>query len=122
YHVSASNSASAMQNRAATLVDARVPPGERVAVIWGEAPSPEATPRQLYFWLMVTEFFNSSLGDVYRFGPATYHERFLPTVPVALRPDRTVVDTQGRPVSARYALVACETDVVGQVVGDAPGG
>jgi hypothetical protein len=65
---------------------------------------------------MVTEFFNTSVRDVYRVGPATYYETFLPTTPVRLEAERRVVDEHGRPVDPRYVLVTCRTPVAGRVV------
>jgi hypothetical protein len=121
YRVSASNSSHPFRGQAANWVDAAVPRGEVVPVIWGERPTPMATPRQLYFWVMVTEFFNKRVGAVYRFGPETYHEGFLPTVPVEPGPGGTLLDGTSR-VDARYALVACQTRVEGQVIARSPGG
>jgi len=122
YSVSSSNSATAFEARAATWVDDAVPPGQPVAVLWGEKPSPAATPRRWYFWVMVTEFFNSSVDDVYRLGGSTYHEQFLPTVPVDASRGRTLRTASGHAVTAPYALVSCETRVDGRVVATAPGG
>ena len=121
YRVSASNSSHPFRGQAANWVDAAIPRGGVAPVIWGERPTPTATPRQLYFWVMVTEFFNKRVGTVYRFGPETYHEGFLPTVPVERGPDGTLLDGTSR-VDARYALVACQTRVEGQVIARSPGG
>jgi hypothetical protein len=122
FAVSSSNSATAFQGRAATWVDDAVPAGKRVAVVWGERPSSAATPRRWYFWVMMTELFNARIGDVYRLGGPTYHERFLPTIPVYEDHQRTIRTASAQSVTADYALVSCETRVNGRVVAAAPGG
>ena len=71
---------------------------------------------------MVTELFNGSVGTVYRLGPETYYETFLPTVPVSQRADGSVVDVRGRALETRYVLVTCRTPIVGDVVAQAPRG
>ena len=120
--VSASKTAAAFEGLPATWVDDALPPGADVAVVWDENRARHDLPDSFYFWLMVTEFFNRSIGDVYRLGPATFYENFLPTVPAGVGPRGTLVDERGRPVKAEYALVTCRTPIAGQVVGRAPRG
>ena len=67
--VSAARTAAAFEGRAATWVDDAVPAGSRVAVLWDETRARKDLPDSYYFWLMVTEFFNDRVGDVYRLGP-----------------------------------------------------
>ena len=79
-------------------------------------------PDSYYFWLMVTEFFNRSVGDVHRLGPATFFEDFLPTVRAGVGSEGDVVDSRGRVVTAEYALVTCRTPIEGRLVAQAPRG
>ena len=117
---SASYGASTFSGRQADWIDRAVPEGARVAIVWQQGPEGRALPVE--FSLMVTEFFNPSLGDVYRIGPPTYYEGFLPTIPVIRRSDGGIVAESGRRVEARYVLVTCRTPVVGRVVSRAPFG
>jgi hypothetical protein len=118
--VSASRTAAAFDGRAATWVDDALPRGSDVAVLWDERQARKDLPDSFYFWLMVTEFFNSSVGGVYRLGPATFYEDFLPTVPARLGRGQAVVGRDGRPVRVEYALVTCRTPIRGDVVARAP--
>ena len=118
--VSASRTAAAFDGRAATWVDDALPRGSDVAVLWDEKQARKNLPDSFYFWLMVTEFFNSSVGGVYRLGPATFYEDFLPTVPARLGRGQAVVGRDGRPVRVEYALVTCRTPIRGDVVARAP--
>ena len=79
--VSASRTAAAFDGRAATWIDDALPQGSDVAVLWDERQARKNLPDSFYFWLMVTEFFNRSVGDVYRLGPSTFYEDFLPPSP-----------------------------------------
>jgi len=116
---SASNSATAFGGGQANWVDRAVPEGARVAILWRQGPETRAVRAEI--WLMVTEFFNRSVGDVYRIGRPTYYEAFLPTERIAEGPDGTLV-RDGKPLEARFVLVACEAPVVGTVVANAPHG
>jgi hypothetical protein len=102
-------------------VDAAVPNGTSVPVIWDQRVAPDS-PDGLYFSVMVTELFNRSVGDVYRIGPPTYYEDFLPSTRVGVRRDGTLVDARGRPLAARYVLLTCRTSVQGEEVTGAGGG
>jgi Dolichyl-phosphate-mannose-protein mannosyltransferase len=117
---SATNSATAFAGLQPNWVDRAVPEGERVAVIWERGPEGRAV--QVEFWIMVTELFNPSVGDVYRVGRPTYYEAFLSTIPVGVRADRGLVDEDGRRVDPRYVLVSCRTPVIGRVIARAPQG
>ena len=86
--VSASKTAAAFAGRSATWVDDAVPAGADVAVVWDENLARKGLPDSYYFWLMVTEFFNRSVGNVHRLGPATFYEDFLPTVPAGVEAGR----------------------------------
>ena len=118
---SAERTAAAFDGLAATWVDRAVPRGSRVAVLWDETRARKDLPDSFYFWLMVTEFFNDRIGEVYRLGPLTRYEDTLPTVPARLGPGRSLL-ADGRPVRVDYALVTCRTPVVGQQVAEAPRG
>ena len=90
-------------------------------MLWDETRARKDLPDSFYFWLMVTEFFNDRVGDVYRLGPVTRYEDFLPTVPSRLAADGTLL-AGGTPVRADYALVTCRTPVAGTEVAQAPRG
>jgi hypothetical protein len=109
---SSSRLARSFEGRSATWVDDAVPPYAHVVGIWDERNG----RRGFYFWLMVTELFNRSLGDVYRIGPRTTFEDFLPTKQVVTRGDRTLRDGLGRTIESDYVVVACSTGVEGSVV------
>ena len=93
--VSASRTAAAFAGRSATWVDDALPAGADVAVVWDENQARKGLPDSYYFWLMVTEFFNRSVGDVHRLGPATLYEEFLPTVPAGGWVGRTLTTAAG---------------------------
>jgi hypothetical protein len=103
-------------------VDAAVPAGARVTVLWDQRRAPlDAQGRpvdgglsEFYYRLMLTELFNPSIETVHRFGGTTIYENHLPSVPVRLRADGVVVGTDGRPVAARYVLAACDMAIDGQ--------
>jgi hypothetical protein len=118
---SAASAAKVFQGRPATWVDDSIPPGSSVAVVWDERPAQGRTIEPFYQWIMVTEVFNTTVGDVYRLGPATYYEKFLPTKPVSLRADSVVV-RKGMPLAAEFVLVTCRTPVRGTVIAAAPFG
>ena len=114
--------ARAFDGRPANWVDRAVPPGERVAVVWRQALKREE-PEAVGYWLMVTEMFNPSVGEVYRVGPDTYYEDVLPTVPVIARAGSGRLERAGgSSLDARYVLVTCRWPVVGRVVATAPYG
>ena len=113
-HSSASGSATAFQGHAADWVDRAVPNGARVAVVWSRGTEQRAV--SVEFWLMVTEFFNKKVDDVYRVGRPTYYETFLPTVPVRKTSTGVLTDARGEPIAPRYVLATCRTPVVGRVV------
>ena len=114
--------ARAFKGRSRTWVDDTAPQGRDVPVLWNETSSSRDSPDVLSFWLMVTEFFNKDVGVVYRIGPSTHYETFLPTVPVTVARGGSIVDEHDRPLEAAYVLVSCRTPVEGTVVASAPGG
>ena len=83
-------------------------------VLWKQGEETRAVNAE--FWLMVTEFFNRSVGTVYRIGRPTYYEAFLPTVPVTVGEDGSLTDGSV-PIAPDYVLVTCRTPVVGEIVG-----
>jgi hypothetical protein len=119
---SASNSAYAFDGRSMTWVDDAVPAGEQVAVLWDERLARPDSPDPFYSWVMATEFYNPSVGTVYRLGPETYYENFLPTVAAVARPDGTLAPAGGDPLTPRYVLTTCRSPVDGTVVARAPRG
>jgi hypothetical protein len=119
---SARGAAHAYEGMQATWVDDALPVGERVPVLWDENLASPDYPDAFYFWFMVTELFNKDVGDLYRIGPPTYYEAFLPTVPVGLRRDGTVIDRHGQTLAPHYVLTSCRTPVEGRVVAEAPRG
>ena len=120
-NTSARTFASAFAGEKATWVDDAV--GDHQApVLWDERLAPTDRPEPFSFWLMVTELFNEDVGTVYRIGPPTYYETFLPTVPVHVGPASRILDARGRPLATRFLLVPCKTPVAGRVVAQAPRG
>ena len=63
-----------------------MPPGTKVPVLWRERPASSGRLDPSAPWLMVAEFFNAALGDVYRLGGPTYYENVLPTKPIGRWP------------------------------------
>ncbi len=120
--VSASRTAAAFDGRSATWIDDALPTAADVVVLWDETKARKDLPDSFYFWLMVTEFFNERVGDVYRLGGLTRYEDFLPTVPARRGTGGAVLDREGRPVVAEYALVTCRTPIAGRRVAQAPRG
>ena len=59
---------------------------------------------------------NTSLGDVYRLGPPTYYEEWLPTVPVSAGADGSLTLADGSRPAAEYVLTTCRTAAGGTVV------
>ena len=118
---SASHAAQTFEGQSASWIDDALPPGATAEVVWRERLAPSGRLDAFAPWIMISEFFNPAVGHVYRLGPPTYFEKFLPTVPVALEPDRTI-RLDGRPLVARFVLVTCQMPVVGQVVASAPHG
>jgi hypothetical protein len=102
-------------------VDAAVPAGARVTVLWDQRRDPlDAQGRPLdgdlaglYYRLMLTELFNPSIETLHRFGGTTIYENHLPSIPVRRGAGGVVVATDGRPVAARYVLAACDLAVEG---------
>jgi hypothetical protein len=112
----AANSATPVSVGSATWVDDAVPAGSRVAILWDERRVRGEVLDSFYPWVMITEFFNPSVEDVYRLGPETYYERFLSTVPVRQGPDGSIVRVDGAPVTADYVLATCRLRLDGVVV------
>jgi hypothetical protein len=106
-------------------VDDAVPAGAKVTVLWDQRRAPRDAQGRLvdgglpglYYRLMLTELFNPSIETLHRFGGATVYENHLPSVPVRLRADGVVIETDGRPVAPRYVLAACDMAIAGQRLG-----
>jgi hypothetical protein len=118
---SASHSAQTFQGGSATWIDDALPAGATVPVVWRERLASSRRLDPFAPWIMIAEFFNTAVGDVYRLGGPTYYEDFLPTKSVGRRTDRTLV-ANGKPLEARFVLVTCQTPVVGAVIARAPHG
>lgn len=114
---SATNAAGAFEGRPADWVDRAVPNGSEVVVLWHQGSETHA--HTLDFWLIVTEFFNRSVGKVYRIGRPGYYETFLPTVPVRVAGDRSVT-LKGERFAARFVLTTCKTPIRGRPIAEAP--
>ena len=83
----AGSSASASKTFAglpANWIDAALPAGAEVVVIWDQRVAAGDAKDAVYSWLMVAEAFNNKLQRVMRLGPPTYYEAFLPTIPVRI--------------------------------------
>lgn len=118
----ASDFAESFEGRPATWVDRSVPDGVRVEVLWNEGTADRKPTDLLEYWLFVTEFFNASVGDVYRIGPRPYYETVMPTIPARMRSDGVIATSDGTPVSAAYVLVTCRAPVDGDVIATGPHG
>ena len=87
-------------------VDAAVPAGAKVTVLWDQRRAPvDAQGRALdgglsglYYRLMLTELFNPSIETLHRFGGTTIYENHLPSIPVRRGAGGVVVGPDGRPV------------------------
>lgn len=112
----------AYDGRAANWVDRAVPSGAEVAVLWDERRAPAEQPDLFSYWLMVTELLNRDVGTVYRIGPPTYYETFLPTIPISTGRNGSFVDAGGRPLELEYVLASCRAPVAGTIVAQAPRG
>jgi hypothetical protein len=112
----ATNSATPVSVGRVTWVDDAVPAGARVAVLWDERSAGGRWLDPFYPWVMVTELFNTSLGEVYRLGPPTYYEGWLPTVPVRERADGSLALAPGSRATVDYVLTTCRTSIDGTVV------
>jgi hypothetical protein len=112
---SALDTAKTFHGGSATWIDDVVPAGMKVLVVWRERSGPSGRLDPFAPWLMVAEFFNTAVGNVYRLGGPTYYEGFLHTKPIARLADGTLV-ANGEPLEPRYVLVTCETPVIGTVV------
>ncbi len=115
---SGSNFASAFAGIPATWVDDALPPDATASVVWDQRAG---GPEVFDFWLMVTEFYNPSVGTVFRLGEPTYYEAFLPTVPIVLDHDARLL-RNGTPVKSEYVLVTCRARVAGTQVAQSPHG
>jgi len=113
--------ARAFDARPATWVDRAIPEGEDVAVLWHQRAG-RTEVEGAYYWLLVTEMFNESIGDVYRVGPPTHYDNVMPTVPVRVLPDAGLELGGGAKLAARYVLVTCRVPVEGRVVATSPYG
>jgi hypothetical protein len=118
---SASDTAKTFQGGSATWIDDALPSGVTVPVVYREQPGASGRLDEFAPWLMVAEFFNTAVGDVYRLGGPTYYEDFLPTKPIAPAGDGRL-EANGAPLEAPYVLVTCETPVSGSVVARSPHG
>jgi hypothetical protein len=118
---SASDSAQTFQAGSATWIDDALPPGAKAPVVWRERLASSGRLDPFAPWLMIAEFFNPRVGDVYRLGGPTYYEDFLPTKPIARRADGTLI-RNGKALKAQFVLVTCQTPVAGNVIARAPHG
>jgi hypothetical protein len=104
-----------------TWVDDAVPPGHGVLALWDQDTASVSAPDRDYQRLMLAEFFNQSIGDVYRIGAATYYENVLPTRAARLGPNG-VVESAGRPLEAAFVLAACALPIDGARVAETSDG
>lgn len=101
-------------------VDDAVPDGATVTILWDQRRS-TASGRdrsqirlERYFQLMLTEFFNPTIGTTYRLGASTIYEDHLPTRQARIGPHGIWLDERGRPLAARYVLAPCDLAVDGR--------
>ncbi len=108
-----------------TWVDDAVPEGERVTVVWEHGrDQPETEPvgwiSRTDYQLMLTEFFNPSIGPVYRLDAPTITENHLPTRGARVDDSGTLVAEDGSPVSAGVVLTPCHLGVEGRRLASPP--
>jgi hypothetical protein len=113
--------AHAHDGRTASWVDAAAANGTKVPVVWDQRAVRDS-PDFFYYWLVVTEFFNASVGDVYRIGGPTYYETFLPTIPVDVAKDGTITARDGSHLTPRFVLTTCRTRLRGETMAEASKG
>jgi hypothetical protein len=118
---SASDTAKTFRGGSPTWIDNVLPRGATVSVVWRERLASSGRLDRFAPWVMVAEFFNSAVRDVYRLGGPTYYENVLPTKPIERLADGTLA-LNGVPLEAEYVLVTCETPVAGTVVARSPHG
>ena len=111
----------AFKGQSASWIDQVVAPHSQVGVLWDQRVTP-APPGDFYMWLLVTEFFNETIGPVYRVGQQTRYESVLPTIPVEVSSDGSIVDARGRELRRSYVLSPCWSRVEGARIGESPGG
>ncbi len=103
----------------ATWVDDAVPDGERVTVVWEHGrDQPETEPvgwiSGADYQLMLTEFFNPSIGPVYRLDAPTITENHLPTRGARVDDSGAVVAEDGSQVAGGVVLTPCNLGVEGR--------
>ena len=114
--------AGSYEGQKASWVDGAVPNGEAADVIWDQRGAPRGRPDELYGRLLITEFFNRSVGDVYRLGGDTHYENVLPTSRARLSAGGVLTNDHGRPIDSRYVLTTCKTRIAGEIVATASRG
>lgn len=119
HNFSSTSSARAFHGDAPQWIDDSVPADATVDVVWDQRAARRGLPDPFASLMMVAEFFNDSVGDVYRIGEPTFFETFLPTLPVTVSPSLTVL-RDGRPLVARFVLTTCKTPIPGQRIAEAP--
>ena len=106
-----------------TWIDDAVGREANVVALWWEPGTAQYASPSAGDWVVwLGEFFNRSVGDVFRIGHETYYETFLPTVPVDASSDGSLVDMDGTPVAAHFVLVTCRTRIAGTTVARGPDG
>ena len=118
---SSNSSGRALERDVVQWLDDAVPHGARVDVVWNQGAARQGGPDSFASLIMLAEFFNDSVGDVYRVGEPTYYEAFLPTLPVMLGRNMTLL-RKGRTVDSRFVLTTCRTPVHGRPLTAAAGG
>ena len=110
-----------------TWVDDAVPDGQRVTLVWDHGGDPPETERvgwisRADYQLMLTEFFNPSIGSVYRLDPPTITENQLPTRGARVDDSGTLMADTGSPVSAGVVLTPCNLRVGGRRLAESADG
>ena len=108
-------------------VDAAVPDGEAVTVVW-EQPGATARDRAgrldlgAVLPLMLTELFNPSIGPVHRLGAPTINENHLPTRGARVDDSGAVVAADGSQVAGGVVLAPCNMAVRGRRLAESADG
>ncbi len=109
----AARAAIAFDGKRPTWVDDAVPKGTQVDVLLDRRRASTTRPDRAYFRLMLTEFFNPSIGATHLLGSANDYENVLPTAPVSVDAAGRIIDALGQPLDADYVVVPCALGIRG---------
>jgi hypothetical protein len=101
-------------------VDDSVGATSSVPVLWDERGAQPLGPEPNYRTVMLAEFFNRSVGTVYRLGPETHYDAWLLTRQLRLTSSGVLRDRTGGVRTPGYVLAPSTVGVVGEAVAHDP--